>query len=288
MYNICSVDASHLAKKHYRGSNGLLRGCLQELIWVRQEFQPSHIYLLWDGKGSHNLRKAIRDNYKEGRKTFDEQYYKDRKHFKQLMLHTDVKQYVPIGAEADDGFYSITRNWKGPHLIYTIDKDMFQLVSSGVSLYRTVHPPKLYCVNDSGESTIELGGTEITIQPEKFIYYQALMGDPVDNIPGCPGIGPKRAVEILAEYPNLVDTILHGDAKAIALLSELVDTKGLGLQVAKVLEHAQDVKDSYNMAKLYEVEMEEMEATPDRPVFKRKIIQHGLEDLVGFIGAFYD
>jgi DNA polymerase-1 len=45
------------------------------------------------------------------------------------------------------------------------------------------------------------------VPPEKMIDLQAMTGDSVDNVPGVPGIGPKTAATLLAEYGDL-DTLL--------------------------------------------------------------------------------
>jgi DNA polymerase-1 len=40
------------------------------------------------------------------------------------------------------------------------------------------------------------------VPPERVGEYLALTGDSIDNVPGVPGIGPKRAVEILNKYKD--------------------------------------------------------------------------------------
>ena len=37
-------------------------------------------------------------------------------------------------------------------------------------------------------------------EAERFTYQQYLQGDSTDGIPGCPGIGPKRAAEKVAGF----------------------------------------------------------------------------------------
>jgi DNA polymerase-1 len=49
------------------------------------------------------------------------------------------------------------------------------------------------------------------IRPDQIIDYKALSGDPSDNIPGVPGIGPKQACELLKKYDNLDNIYAHLD-----------------------------------------------------------------------------
>jgi DNA polymerase-1 len=105
------------------------------------------------------------------------------------------------GFEADDLIATYSRlacEAGADTTIVSSDKDLMQLVGQTVSMYdpmkdREIRVPEV----------IEKWG----VPPEKMIDLQALTGDSVDNVPGVPGIGPKTAAQLLAEYGDL-DTLL--------------------------------------------------------------------------------
>ena len=41
--------------------------------------------------------------------------------------------------------------------------------------------------------------------PEQYISLKCLTGDKGDNVPGIPGIGPKRAVQLIRDYGDAMD-----------------------------------------------------------------------------------
>ena len=105
------------------------------------------------------------------------------------------------GWEADDliASYAVAvRNMGGTCTIISSDKDLMQLVGQGV------------CMLDPIKQT-PIGPTEVEakfgVPPEKVVDVQALMGDPTDNVPGVPGIGPKTASALINEFGTL-DNVL--------------------------------------------------------------------------------
>ena len=101
------------------------------------------------------------------------------------------------GVEADDVIATITTdncNRVNATRIITGDKDLMQLVSDCVYLYdgmknKEIHEPEV----------IEKFG----VHPNQVIDVQSLMGDSTDNVPGVPGIGPKKASELINEFNSL-------------------------------------------------------------------------------------
>lgn len=104
------------------------------------------------------------------------------------------------GVEADDVIATLARNnctTTDATRIITSDKDLMQLVSDCVFLYdgmkqREVRTPEVF--------------EKFGVSPEHVIDVQSLMGDSSDNVPGVPGIGPKKAAELITQFGSL-DTL---------------------------------------------------------------------------------
>ena len=101
------------------------------------------------------------------------------------------------GVEADDVIATIATqncdNADGTRII-TSDKDLMQLVSDCVFLYdgmkeKEIHEPEVM--------------EKFAVKPNQVIDVQSLMGDSSDNVPGVPGIGPKKAAELINEFGTL-------------------------------------------------------------------------------------
>ncbi len=116
--------------------------------------------------------------------------------------------YIPIlelpSYEADDviGTLAARAEEAGVHtVIVSEDKDLLQLVSDKVKLLTERTQRHLY----GPEEVEEKHG----VPPRLITDLLGLMGDSVDDIPGVPGIGPKRARELLATYGSLENAVDH-------------------------------------------------------------------------------
>ncbi len=109
------------------------------------------------------------------------------------------------GVEADDVIATLAaQNCDNPGgtRIITSDKDLMQLVSDCVFLYdgmkqREVREPQVL--------------EKFSVTPNRVVDVQSLMGDATDNVPGVPGIGPKKAAELINEFGSLDDLYAHLD-----------------------------------------------------------------------------
>jgi DNA polymerase-1 len=95
---------------------------------------------------------------------------------------------------------------KGDVYIVSSDKDLLQMVSDNVYMY-DAYKDQIY----DREKVIEKFG----VPPEKIPEYLALTGDSIDNVPGVPGVGPKRAVEIMQKYATFEEAI-NTDKRLVA------------------------------------------------------------------------
>lgn len=106
------------------------------------------------------------------------------------------------GVEADDliASYATAAGCNGEEIeIVSSDKDLLQLLRPGVTQWCPMKKGllgPLDCLAKFG------------VMPRLAIDAQALIGDATDNVPGVPGIGPKKASALLNEFGSL-DAILQ-------------------------------------------------------------------------------
>ena len=138
------------------------------------------------------------------------------------------------GFEADDVIGTLALQGQAAGLdvlMVTPDKDYAQLVRPGITM----------CRPSSGKSGLEKLDAEAVCEkyglahPTQVIDMLALMGDAADNIPGCPGVGPKTAVKLLAEFENVEQ-----------LIENVEQLKGSLRQ--KVSDHVEDIRNSKFLA----------------------------------------
>jgi len=114
------------------------------------------------------------------------------------------------GYEADDVIGTLAKQGvkrKLDVLVVSNDKDMMQLVNSGVRILRTgAGGAKADTIVDAQKVEEILG-----VPPEKVIDFMALLGDTVDNIPGAKGIGEKGATELIQKYLSVENALAHAD-----------------------------------------------------------------------------
>lgn len=110
------------------------------------------------------------------------------------------------GFEADDVIATLAAKAQeeAEVLILSPDRDLIQLVSENVSLL----------LPERGVSSLrKLGPREVQatygVSPSQWVDYKVLVGDPSDNIPGVPGIGPKTAAKLLSRYGTLPAALEH-------------------------------------------------------------------------------
>jgi DNA polymerase-1 len=122
-----------------------------------------------------------------------------------LIRQSGVEFLVSDGDECDDVVMSYAHHLRGVAdtevLMATGDKDYSQAVGEYVFLLKP-------CGGGAWERfDTERVAKEYDVQPNQFAQYLALVGDTVDNIPGVEGVGPGRAVALLAGNPSIDELI---------------------------------------------------------------------------------
>ena len=116
-------------------------------------------------------------------------------------------------------------------VMVTPDKDYAQLVQPNVTMLRPQSGAKGY-----ERLGVEEVKTKFEVEnPLQVIDLLGLMGDSADNIPGCPGVGAKTAVKLLADFGSIEGLLSHTDQLKGALKK-------------KVEENVQQIRESKVLA----------------------------------------
>lgn len=115
------------------------------------------------------------------------------------------------GFEADDLLATLTAQADEDVRIISQDKDLYSLISDRVWLIKMDgrYIDHAACVAKFG------------VEPGQILDLLTLVGDAADNIPGCPGVGPGRARDLLQRFGTL-------DAILSATDEELLEVRGVG------------------------------------------------------------
>jgi len=174
-------------------------GFLNTLEKIKQTIGSEYIGLVFDAPGK-TFRDEIYEEYKATRPPPppDIPFQVDK--VKEICQHLGIASFELAGYEADDilASFAASLQKKGSVYIVTSDKDLFQLVNDRVFIY-DAYKNLIYDRNQVLK--------KFKVAPERIADYLALTGDASDNIPGVPGIGPKRAVEILKKYNKFQDAV---------------------------------------------------------------------------------
>jgi DNA polymerase-1 len=129
-----------------------------------------------------------------------------------LFEHFSIKAVEMPGYEADDIIGTLAERFKKEKdvkiTILTGDLDSLQLVQDGKITVSTFKKGISDTIAYDEDAVVQRYGLE----PKRLIDYKALVGDPSDNIPGVPGVGPKTAADILQKYGTL-DSFLQKGSK---------------------------------------------------------------------------
>ena len=223
---------------------GAMYGVLNMLRSLILQYQPTHAAVVFDAKGK-TFRDELFEHYKSHRPPMPDDLRAQIEPLHAMVKAMGLPLLAVSGVEADDVIGTLAREAEKvgrPVLISTGDKDMAQLVTSGITLINTM------------TNTI-LGPEEVVskygVPPELIIDFLALMGDSSDNIPGVPGVGEKTAQALLQGLGGL--DALYGEPDKIAALS----FRGAKTMAAKLEQNKEVAYLSYKLATIKtDVELE--------------------------------
>ena len=183
---------------------GAIYGVLTMLQKLIKAEKPDLVGIIFDAPGK-TFRHDLFPDYKANREKPPEDLVVQIEPLLTAIQNLGLPLIRIQGVEADDVIGTLARQAENNNiqtLIATGDKDFAQLVSERIKLIDTM---KNITTDQSG--VLDKFG----LRPEQIIDYLALAGDPSDNIPGIPKVGPKTAAKWLQQYTDLNGVIKHAE-----------------------------------------------------------------------------
>ena len=199
--------------------------------------------------GSSSYRKTIAPDYKQNRKDkFAQQSEEERIAFEEFFEEFEasldlLKEQYPVlrykGVEADDIAAHLVKFKKEYNLDYvwliSSDRDWDLLIQENVGRFSYVTRKEVRL--DNWEEHYE-------VPPEQYISLKCLTGDKGDNVPGIPGIGPKRAVQLIKDYGDAMDiynaTPIESRYKYIQALNENAEQLLVNYELMDLMTYCDD------------------------------------------------
>ena len=184
-------------------------GFLNMFLKMIDAFSPDGVVVAFD-KGKPRVRMEMLPQYKAQRPPMDPDLHAQFPMIKELLAALNVPILQSEGWEGDDILGTMARLGEQAGcdmLLVTGDRDMYQLVTEHVNVVST----------RKGLSDVAIMTPESVddlyhgITPALVPDFYGLKGDTSDNIPGVPGIGPKKASALIAQYGSLDEVIAHAD-----------------------------------------------------------------------------
>lgn len=170
----------------------LVHTLFKSLFKLEREHNPSEVIFTWEG-GGLSWRRQLLKTYKPPKQK-DPQHITQLADVKKILQHLGYKQYFSLRNEADDCIATLVTQEEQPTNIFTVDKDIMQLISDTIPI-QVICKDKIF----NKQSVIDKFG----VTPYQLPDFLALTGDSSDNIKGVQGIGPKSASKLLHKYKSL-------------------------------------------------------------------------------------
>lgn len=260
---IMIVDALNLGFRwKHRGVKQFSEDYIRTVDSLKKSYKASKVIIACDS-GSSTYRKEILPTYKSARKEkFAEQTEEERKEFEEFFEEfnntlarisgeTDYKIIKFAGCEADDIAAYIVNNLSTSYKIWLMssDKDWDLLISDTVSRFSYVTRKEITKSNWKDHYEYDL---------EDHISIKCLTGDSGDSIPGIPGVGPKKALDLVKTYGTAYDVAanlpIHSKYKYIQNLNEFgADNILKNYKLMDLITHCDEALGDTNCAEIDKV-----------------------------------
>lgn len=183
-------------------------GFTATLVELITKQQPSHLALVFD-TSAPTERHRIHPEYKANRDAMPEELAAALPHLDRMAAAFGIPSLRLDGYEADDiiGTLAHRAAAEGFQEIYMVtpDKDFGQLVTDRIKMYKPGRKGDDPEILDPEAIKLKWDVARV----DQVIDMLGLCGDTADNIPGVPGIGPKSAAKLLAQYDTIENLLEH-------------------------------------------------------------------------------
>jgi DNA polymerase-1 len=192
-------------------------GFARDLKMLLEEKQPTHLVCAMDSSGP-GVRKEWYPEYKANRSEMPEDLRAQLPLIFDAIDGFHVPRIEMAGWEADDVLATLATQAVAAGLevrIVTSDKDARQLIGPQTQLHnirKNTYQDAAFLQKDWG------------VRPDQVIDFQALVGDSVDNVPGVPLVGPKKAQALLETFGTLEEVLANADKAPGKTLRENLQT----------------------------------------------------------------
>ena len=253
--NLLIVDSLNIAFRwKHQGVTDFKYDYVRTVESLAKSYNAGNIIITADGGSSY--RKEIFPEYKANRKEkYAEQTPQEEKEFAMFMAEfsntlTLLKEKYPVfqfkGVEADDIAAYISMNLDKYGLdecwMVSSDKDWDLLINDRVSRFSTV---------TRKETTVHNWDEHYDFEIPDYITFKCLTGDKGDNVPGIPGIGPKRAVQLMEQYGDVFDIYdacpIEGKYKYIQSLNENAEQLLINVELMDLVTYSEQAIGEQNI-----------------------------------------
>ena len=243
--NLLIVDGLNIAFRwKHQGVLDFKYDYIRTVESLAKSYNAGQIIVLADGGSS--WRKEIFPEYKANRKEkYAEQTEQEAKEFEMFMAEftntlTLIREKYPVfqfrGVEADDIAAYIVKEFDYEDCwLISSDKDWDLLIGDKVSRFSTV---------TRKETTVHNWDEHYDFEIPDYITFKCLTGDKGDNVPGIPGVGPKRAVQLMQQYGDVFDIYnscpIDGKYKYIQNLNENAEQLLINVELMDLLTYCDE------------------------------------------------
>ena len=243
--NLLIVDGLNIAFRwKHQGVLDFKYDYIRTVESLAKSYNAGQIIVLADGGSFY--RKEIFPEYKANRKEkYADQTEQEAKEFEMFMAEfsntlTLLKEKYPVfqfkGVEADDIAAYIVKEFDYDDCwLISSDKDWDLLINDKVSRFSTV---------TRKETTVHNWDEHYDFEIPDYITFKCLTGDKGDNVPGIPGIGPKRAVQLMEQYGDVFDIYgacpIDGKYKYIQNLNENAEQLLMNVELMDLLTYCDE------------------------------------------------
>jgi len=202
------IYRAFFALPHLSNSRGVstnaIYGFTNMLLRLLREQAPAYLGVVFDAGGETERHREFAE-YKAKRPPMPDTLAPQIPYIYQMLEAMHIPTLMEEGYEADDiiGTVALRAADEGFQvIIVTGDKDFLQLVGPTIQVYDSMRD-RAYGIREVEE--------RYGVPPQAVVELMSLTGDPIDNIPGVPGIGEKTASSLIKEFGTAENLLNHLD-----------------------------------------------------------------------------